>query len=457
MLLATLLLLTAPVDVPATGTPPVAPPRVRAVADPATTTARDVGPSPGVATPPSFVVIVADDFGVDLLGAYGEAPNPPCTPFLDAMAREGMLFRNAWANPTCSPTRAALLTGRHGFRTGVGQPVSPGNPGLAVAETTLPEALPGYASAWVGKWHLAPGQAQMHPNASGFDRYAGALGGALPDYSQWTKVVDGVPQPVSEYATRVTTDDAVALLGALQPPFLLCVGYNAPHAPFHAPPAEVCPAASCASTWCDNLPPNPTNRQLGKAMVEAMDAEIGRLLAAVHQEAPEAYVIFLGDNGTARQVSQAPFVPAHAKDSLYEGGVNVPLLVRGPHVLSAESAALVSVTDVFATLADLAAVPAPTAVDSVSFAPCFGSPWLSPRSAVYAERFTPNGPPPWDEHERAVRGPRFKLIREDGQPDELYDLLVDPFETTNLLPGLSPAAARAYDILRDELAALGVD
>jgi arylsulfatase A-like enzyme len=409
--------------------------------------------------PPNFVVIVADDFGVDLLGAYAEGPTPACTPNIDSLASEGMLFRNAWAFPVCSPTRATLLTGRYPLRHGIGNAIEMNDAGLPLSEVTLPEMLGvRYDSACIGKWHLSGTSGNLHPNQSGFSHFAGFLRGAVTDYSQWSKVVDGHASVSTNYTTTDITDEAIAALGSMQSPWLLYVAYNAPHAPLHVPPASVCQAPTCATTYCGNLPPSPTPRQLARAMVEAMDSEIGRLLASLATVDPNAYVFFLGDNGTAGNVAQPPFVASHAKGSLYEGGVNVPFLVRGPRVARAECAALVSVADVFATLASLAGRDV-SADDSVSLVPCFHDPNASLRASVYAEAFTPNGGTlPHASHSRAVRDARYKLIRVSGAPDELYDLLNDPFETANLLLGaLSSTEQAAYDALVAELVALGVD
>ena len=240
-------------------------------------------------------------------------------------------------------------------------------------------------------------------------------------------------------------------------PWFLYVAFNSPHAPFHVPPASVCALPSCGSTWCANLPNNPSNRDRGKAMVEAMDAELGRVLEVVDALDPDAFVFFMGDNGTAGQLSEAPFANDHAKGTVYEGGVNVPLMVRGPGVVQGECAGLVSSVDLFTTFTDLAGFPAVTE-DSRSLVPYFRNPGLSLREFVYAERFSPNGgAPPYADHRRAVRGARYKLLRQTGQPDELYDLLVDPFETANILPNPTPDQQAAYVELIAELVRLGVD
>lgn len=420
--------------------------------------ARERRPVPVRSSGPNLVVIVADDLGVDLVGAYAEGADPPCTPQVDALAAQGMLFRNAWSSPLCSPTRATLLTGRYGFRTGIGTIVANDESGLALDELTLPEALDGYATTCVGKWHLAGNLGPDHPNQSGFDHFAGILAGAVPSYTQWVELVDGTPAPTTEYATTRIADRAIAALQSMPEPWLLVASFNAPHVPYHEPPASVCDAPACPETWCGALPANPTNLELGKAMIEALDAEVGRLLAEVDARDPDAWVVFVGDNGSARDLCEPPFAALHAKGTLYEGGVNVPLLVRGPGVPpSSECAALVSTTDLFGTLTELASRPA-ASEDSVSFVPCLANPALAVRATVYAELFPDNhaGAPPLAGHERAVRETRYKLIRRDGEPDELYDLDDDPFERTNLLPDLSPQEQDAYDALAAELDALGV-
>lgn len=407
--------------------------------------------------PPNIVLVFADDFGVDLVGAYGEGVAPPCTPNIDELAAEGMLFRNAWANPVCSPTRAALLTGRYGFRTGIGAVVTPGQPGLLLAEVTIPEVLTGYTSTLTGKWHLAGNLGNLHPNESGFAHFAGTIRGAVQDYFQWTKVTDGQTSTSTTYATTDTTDEAIAAIQMMPEPWFAFVSYNAPHAPFHAPPATLCPGLACAGSWCGNLPANPSTAEYVKAMTEAMDSELGRLLAALDAVDPDAWVFFMGDNGTARMASEPPFIPSHAKGSMFEGGINVPLIVRGPGVVNAECGALVACVDFLATFAELAGVPAP-ATDSVSMVRCFSDPSAAPRDTVYAERFSPNfATLPFPEHDRAIRDGRYKLIRSTSAADRFYDLLFDPFETANLLPSLTTQEQQAHDALVAELIALGVD
>ena len=406
---------------------------------------------------PNIVIVVADDFGVDLVNGYGEGADLPCTPNIDAMMAEGLTFRNFWARPACSPTRAALVTGRHGFRTGIGGLVMNNRPGLGLGEITLPEALPGYENAWIGKWHLSGSLGATHPNDSGFDYFAGNLRGAVQDYYDWNQIRNGVTVPKTEYLTIVETDEAVAALNTFTGPFAMVLAFHAPHSPYQEPPMSLCSGQGCPAPWCATLPQMPSQRELGKAMVEAMDQELGRFLGELDALHPNSYVFFVGDNGTARQLTVAPFNRMRAKGSMYEGGIRVPMVVRGPGVAQGEETqSIAGITDLLATVAELAGQRV-VAEDSVSLTRCMSDPTVAPREYVYSEIFSPNHVDPSTVfHQRAVRDARYKLIRRTGMADELFDLTVDRFETNNLLPNLTPAEQQAYNGLIAELGRLGV-
>jgi arylsulfatase A-like enzyme len=431
----------------------------------------------------NVLLVVADDLGVDKVACYGEGSAPPPTPTLDVLAASGVRFQRCIGNPVCSPTRATIQTGRYSFRTGVGT-VFPAGPPLVLAERTLPEALgllgsPHTAGAF-GKWHLGgnafnPTTAK-HPNLQGYDRYAGALGGALTNpysYFSWPRTVDGVTQISSTYATTANVDDALAWIGAQEGPWFVYLAFNAGHRPFHAPPPELHTQVLPGGTPC--LDPVP----FYNAMIEAMDRELGRLLASL---SPAAFstttVIFVGDNGTSRDVSLPPEDADHGKGTLYQGGIRVPLIVSGPGVAEPgrSETALVNTTDLFATVlelcgADPAALPGGAPPDSISLLPYLADP-LQPdlRTQAFAEAFQggglgpPTTPPtgacvPVAELTalgKTLCNDAFKLIRfEDGR-EELYHLAVDPNETSDLLaqPALDPEEAAAYAELSAGLAAL---
>jgi arylsulfatase A-like enzyme len=409
------------------------------------------------APPPNVLLLIADDMGVDMVGAYDEHPDPARTPRLDALAAQGVLFRNAYTDPSCSPSRASLLTGRHCRRTGFGWGTNWYTEAteLPLSETTIAEALPpAYRSAAVGKWHLGSKKlsAELHANLQGFDHFRGFTGllpGFISDaYYDWVKVEDGVTSQCLTYATTEVVDDALELIGSFgTDPWFVWASFPAPHAPFHKPPANL-------HTY--NLPANiqssiPVHV---KATVEAMDTEIGRLLDTLGPAVlANTIVIFVGDNGTDKPATTAPFDPNKAKNTVYEGGINVPLIISGPGVVAGECGALVGSTDVFGTIMELAGSAA-TADDSVSLVPYLSQPALpSLRETVYVERFRPNGLGAYSFRDRAVRDERYKLIWSytfSSLPttQKFFDLQADPFETTDLLLGtLSLDQQVAYDAL----------
>ena len=409
----------------------------------------------------NLLVIVADDVGIDGIGVYssddlyghpGEGGSPGPTPNIDTLASEGILFRNAYANPVCSPTRAAMLTGRHGFRTGIG---SPEGAVLALDETTVAELLSAtHRAAAFGKWHLGPARDAEHPIESGFEYYAGSLGGGVDDYRSWSKVTSSsttnavTQREFTTYATIDAADEAIAKISEFgDEQWFVWLAFNAAHTPFHVPPDDL------ITMTVDDASDDETKF---RAAVEAMDHEIGRVLASIPAEVlSDTTVVFIGDNGSPRASVEPPFDGTRAKGSVYEGGINVPLIVRSPKVdpshEGTESLALVGAVDVFATLLDLAGATS-IAEDSVSWVPYLEDPeraTLTRREWVYAERFEPNGQGPYDDHRRAIRDGEYKVIWRDGVYEGMFRVVSDPFELTNLLPleNLTVAERGAYDRL----------
>lgn len=426
--------------------------------------------SPPPPEPPTNVlVVVLDDWGIDNFGRYGAHPDAPPTPTLDALADGGVLFRRAYVSPTCSPTRSQILTGRHSFRVGLGEPVNDWQsvPALGFGEVTLPEifdavAEPPIATSAVGKWHLgsvAVGGAD-HPNLQGFDWFSGTLGNLFfgETYTSYSKVVNGVTQPSSVYATTAQVDDALARIAAMPEPWFLYLAFNAPHKPFHVPPAHL-------HTYALAGDPEDTAAEHYRAAVQALDTELGRLLAAMDPEVrANTTVVVLGDNGTPNEAATAPAVVGQSKGTLYEGGVNVPLIVAGKHVEQPgrESDALLHAVDLFATLAELlgvdyrAGIGDNRPVDGLSFAALLRDPAApGPRASVFAERFSPNGFGPYSSQAWMVRDARWKLIRRTGQSDLFFDMLGQLREPAPLdLGALDFEQQAAYDALVAELAAV---
>src|SRR5829696_6170102 len=285
----------------------------------------------------NILLIIADDYGIDSHSLYNTnaAASLPPTPNLNALARRGVLFRNAYGQAVCSPSRCAMLTGRYGFRTGVTSPAGgPGAPEIQTNEFTLPEVLaaqsePPYAAASVGKWHLGGGATGPNING-GWAHFSGSLGGGVQSYTSWTKTVNGVS--TSFYTTYATTDNVIDALAWIQQRgtnrWFLWLAFNAGHAPYHKPPTELHSYDPLSGTQAD-ITANP--RPYYEATIEAMDTEIGRLLAQVNTN--ETTIVFLGDNGTPGRVIQAPYSSSRGKDTLYEGGLRVPFIIAGPDVI----------------------------------------------------------------------------------------------------------------------------
>ncbi|MCR9245873.1 MAG: sulfatase-like hydrolase/transferase [bacterium] len=415
-----------------------------------------------LAQTPNVLFVIGDDIGVDSVGSYGH-PNAAPTPNLDALAAQGVRFTNAHVCPACSPTRAALLTGRHGFRTGIGAPVAGQADGLAASEVVLPEILPAnVTSALIGKWHLGADLGANTPTAEGFDVFTGILGGTVPSYYRWPRVRNGNTRLQTTYVTTALVDEAIAFIGGTTAPWFLMLSFNAPHDPYEAPPAGL------HSQNLTGLDPQITPIPFYHAMIEAMDAEFGRLLANIPPATlANTTILFLGDNGTARPVTQAPFDPQRSKGSVYQGGVRVPLLAAGHGVAGGGRVepGLVSAVDFFHTVAALqgvdarAAVPATVPLDGVDFGTLLaggGQPGVRP--TVYSQAFTGTAPMTDNGDAEVVRDERFELLRfqtRNGVREELYDLLNDPWEATDLLQQpLTATAENAYRTLSRELAAL---
>lgn len=409
----------------------------------------------GRAVASNVLLVVLDDVGVDRVRAYGVHPNPAPTPTLDALAARGVLFETCWAQPYCSPTRAAILTGRHPFRTGIGAVITSkvGESGLGLEEWILPEVLEqgsagAIRTAAIGKWHLGgPADEFWHAEASGFELYSGApenLGFPGDEGVWWDfhKLVHGGSVHVTRYATTDEVDDALRAIDRFgSEPWCLYLALHAAHQPYHAPPDHLHDRPLVGD-------PDDSPAAHHAAMVQAIDAELGRLLAALPPATlANTTVIVVADNGTQGPATTPPSVPTHGKGTLFEGGVRVPLIIAGagiaPTARGRRCAALVQSTDLFATAADLLGVdarkvvPGSVALDSRSLVPYLSDPGLaSGRAVLFTEHFKPNHGDPADYtvHRLAVRGVRFKLVRDALTGIErLYDLEADPYELRDIL------------------------
>jgi arylsulfatase A-like enzyme len=427
---------------------------------PADATSDTQAPHESRAAGDNVILVIGDDMGVETIRAYGEGDNPAHTPTLDALIENGLLFQNAWAYPLCTPFRASVLTGRHGFRTGVGTVVGGTAAELPYEELIIPEVLDanpdlGVAHAAIGKWHLSTlrgNNANTAPNRHGFSHYAGSLG-VPADYYAWERVVDGQAATSNDYVTSVQVDDALDWVSAQDGPFFLYLAFSAPHAPFHRPPDGM---------YSQTLPPGVFQRGMDAtpyflAAIEALDHELGRLLDSMDPaQRARTNVIFMGDNGSPGQAVQAPFERLRSKSTLYQGGIWTPLLVSGPAVSEPGRVedAPVSSVDLFATVLELLGVEPQnwaSQTDSLSLLPYLQEPGRPPlRDWTFSEQFDGADRP--EEDGKAIRDARYKYLRFDDGRRALYDLEADPYEDRNLLEGeLDADASAALDRLEEQL------
>ena len=406
------------------------------------------------ASPTNILLVVADDFGVDTSPCYGAGTDKPWMPTLERLCREGLVFDRFWTAPECSPTRATILTGRYGFRLGIGAALRRSDPGLATSELSLHTFIsqqPGtsLSSAVIGKWHLATdanGWAE-NPGRMGVSHYAGLLSGGAESYSRWSRTEDGLTAVSTAYITTQLTDDAVAWIGRQKTAWFLWLAYTAPHEPLHLPPASLHGRADLPGTAAD-MTARPRLYQF--AMAEAMDRELGRLLDSLDESTrARTVVIFIGDNGTAPNVVPPSTDRTRAKSTLYEGGIHTPLVVSGAGVTRSgqRESALVNSVDLFSTIAQLGGSPVARWHDSESFAALLSDPAASKRTEAYSEYFGSDRPA---LHGWTIRDERFKLIVYDSGQRRLFDLANDPAELRDLSASSDPAAQQALSRLRQK-------
>ena len=400
-----------------------------------------------IAKQPNILLIIADDMGLDATPNYNIDGIKPNMPILQSLMSNGIKFNNLWSYPLCTPTRASILTGKYGFRTevtNVGQNLSSNEQSI---QNYLDGMNSGYSHAVIGKWHLSGDIS--HPNAIGIDEYTGVLGGGVQSYWNWNLVENMQSSKSTEYTTTKFTDLAINWIGSQNQPWFLWLAYNAPHTPFHLPPSELYSQVGLASDQ-SSIDANPLPYYL--AMLEAMDTEMGRLINSMSQEERDnTFIVFIGDNGTPNQVVQT-YPNRRAKNSLYQGGVNVPMVISGKNVerKGVEEEALLSTTDLFATIAGIAGSNISEINDSKNFKSMFNAPGITVRDYVYSEIGDDI-----NNLDHTIRNDKYKLMKFSSGNEALYHLAEDPLESINLLDAnrlpLSEEAQMAKEALESEI------
>jgi len=422
-----------------------------------------------VASKPNVVVIVADDMGYGDLGLFNDGRSS--TPHLDALAGDGVCLTQHYAgSPVCAPSRASLLTGRYPQRTGAIDTLhGRGLDRIALSETTIADAFRagGYRTGLVGKWHNGALDARYHPNARGFDEFAGFSGG-LSDYYAYALDLNGTDVAGDgRYLTDVLTDHAVSFLHRhARDPFFLVVAYNAPHFPMQAPAGLVERYTAAGETL---------GAALTYAMVEVMDAGIGRIDATLEELglAENTIVLFTSDNGPYLGEVQGVSLDRFnygwrgAKHYVFEGGIRVPALLRWPGGLAGGRTIrqMVHFTDWLPTLAAAAGVGLPQGgrLDGDRVLPVLAG----ETGEVALERFWQcNRYAPRIEGNAAMRDGDWKLVRpaipalmQVTEPDRAIDRALnyrEPGRITSIddspLPEFDPGAPPApllFDLASD--------
>lgn len=376
-------------------------------------------------TKPNILLIIADDMGIDVTNGYQQNANMPTTPTLDSLRVNGLTFTNTWSTPQCTPTRSAIMSGKYGIQTGVMRP--PGNLDLEHKSlfTSINETTDNaYATAVIGKWHISNPVDYTHPQQHGIDHYEGLFTAFVDDYFNWEKIVDGQPTQVNEYVTTNLTNSAIEWVGEQEKPWFLWLAHVAPHSPFHVPPTNLFTT------------PN-TSSQQGKyiAAIEAMDTEIGRLLASMDAETlKNTLIVVVGDNGTPKPVIQY-YPDTHTKSTIYEGGIRVPMFISGYGVSrSGETeAGLTQLTDLYATLLEITGTQVSGGIhNSLSLKPALSCENMINRVYNYTD-YQDGNTQIW-----AIRTDQYKLIEDQNGVQEFYDISVNPLEEVNLINNLTP-------------------
>lgn len=411
---------------------------------------------------PNVIVISIDDLGWDELGCYGNTFNE--TPHIDRLAQEGTRFTQAYAAaPLCSPSRAALVTGRFPGRTGITDYLrgegAASDLHLSTDLTTIPDVLRprGYTTGLIGKWHLTEtysGDYRSRPGnpfAHGFDEVIASeqlyIGGG--DYFHPYFFMPSLParEPGEHLTDRLAQEAVDFVRRHRDEPFFLHVSNYAVHTTLDGKPGLVAKYEAKAGTG------EPGARPQLAAMLESVDDQVGRIVAELRAQglARTTLLLLTSDNGGPNRPANQPL--RGTKGQLYEGGIRVPLIAWWPGTGAAGRVTdeLASTIDVLPTAAALAGTRTPREVDGIDLAPVIRGGATDRDTLFWAYPHHIGAVHP----HAAVRRGRYKLVRHlRDDRDELYDLAADPSESTDLAEVEPVRRARLGRLLTEHLAEL---
>lgn len=416
---------------------------------------------------PHIIYVLVDDLGYADCGFNGGTDIQ--TPNIDGLARSGAILKSYYVQPVCSPTRAALMTGRYATHTGVYTVVRPGAPwGLPLSEQTLPQALreAGYTSAICGKWHLGEFQSEYTPTHRGFDHQYGHMFGAI-DYFDHTR--DGKTdwyrndKPLAEegYSTTLIGKEASRIIREqpVDKPLFLYVAFNGIHAPHQVPKSYVEPYERL-----------PELRGKIAGMLSAVDEAVGQIVAAVEEKGlrEKTLIVFSSDNGGPAPGKATMNTPLRAgKGTLYEGGIRVCSFAAWPGKIPAGVSIdePLHAVDWYPTLVKLtgAAASQKHAPDGLDIWPVLTQGAKSPHDALLIPGSSPR--------RMALRMGDWKLLLNASEQDaeespgvdsatgkmELYNLAEDISERHNLVASqperVKELRARLDELIKDAVPA----
>jgi arylsulfatase A len=372
---------------------------------------------------PNVLLIMTDDQGYGDIRSHG---NPLIdTPTIDNFARQSARFDRFFVSPVCAPTRASLLTGRYHLRTGT-HGVTRGRENMRENETTIADIFKnsGYKTACFGKWHNGSNY-PYHPNARGFDTFIGFCAGHWKNYFDTTIEHNGSPLKTKGYIADVLTDHAINFIEQNKnSPFFCYLPYNTPHGPYQVP-----------DKYFDKYKARGLDDQVAAiyGMCENIDDNFRKILSTLDRLnlAQNTIVIFTTDNGPQTKRFNADM--KGKKGNVDEGGVRVPLFIRWTQKINPrEINQISSHIDILPTLTELARLEMPQTLplDGISLAPL-----LQEKPEKYPDRmiFTFSNPRGKNKFiAGSVRTRNFRAVNQAKNKWQLYDMLSDPKQTTDI-------------------------
>ncbi len=370
---------------------------------------------------PNVLFVILDDVGYKDIQLVN-------TPTIDQIAQAGRNFTRGYAMPVCAQTRRTVMFAQYSENTG---PICQDQPTWQTPSVnwfSLPKAFEGagYNTAFFGKWHLGTNNAglpwELSPQAHGFDStYAIVPGnvnaicdGFEGDYYNWLAVDNGISYVETRYQTLVLRDKFMDWWSTARGPKFAVLSFQAAHAPFQEPPAEILPYLPQGGQGYTS------NRIQFEKLVITADYVLSQIMSMI--DLKYTYVVLIGDNGTPPNAIAPGMNSTKVKTTVYEGGIHVPLIIACPGITPGDSDSLVSIVDILPTLADLMNTTQPTP-DGVSLVPVLKNPALDINDHVFAS----------NDGNRAVVQERYKLIRL-GNVEKFFDIIADPQENFPLNP-----------------------